>query len=351
MKAAPFLLIAAMFLIACGGRDIHTASSAVPVPGPRAMPADTGAPSRTEVVRALQALLNRRDPTFKFETINDVETVKDSLGRWWVSGAVVPLHSKRIYVAVAVKSHNNWKLVGWGTNIDTPEGVRNIRLPLGVAAQLFPETGNWAGYVVSGGHFTSITATWTQPRVVATGTGFNRIDLWVGLGGFNTLTLEQIGTSVDTLGNGSRGSLWSYGWYEAYPRPPVVSLRVRKAGGPVRLVIQPGDTIRAEVAYIRPHLLRFALTNESRGEFFSVSQELEASSFPSAEVIVEGLVQGKQRLLPAFSTVRFTACHVNGRPLATWHCTKAELQGTSGFFATCTSELDSGGSSFSVAHQ
>src|SRR5271157_4049630 len=50
---------------------------------------------------------------------------------------------------------------------------------------------NWAGYDDSTeGPFTTVTATWTQPRVRTTGETFTDAAFWVGLDGDNSDTVE-----------------------------------------------------------------------------------------------------------------------------------------------------------------
>ena len=54
---------------------------------------------------------------------------------------------------------------------------------------------NWSGYDDStDGPFTTVTATWVQPRVRTTGATFTDAAFWVGLDGDNSGTVEQIGT-------------------------------------------------------------------------------------------------------------------------------------------------------------
>jgi hypothetical protein len=93
------------------------------------------------------------------------------------------------------------------------------------------------------------------------------------------------------------------------------------------------------------------LFDSSRGEFFSALKTHVASTFTSAEFIIEGLVEHNQRLVSMFSPVRFEECRVNGRPLAEWRYEKVELLGSDRFFVTSTSPIGKSGASFSVARQ
>ncbi len=76
---------------------------------------------------------------------------------------------------------------------------------------------NWSGYDDStDGPFTTVTATWVQPRVRTTGATFSDAAFWVGLDGDNSDTVEQIGTE-----GYSEGVAGYDAWYEMYPLYPV----------------------------------------------------------------------------------------------------------------------------------
>src|SRR6266536_846942 len=82
------------------------------------------------------------------------------------------------------------------------------------AARSLVSSSNWAGYVASGGNgtFTSASASWTQPAGTCTG-GSRYAAFWVGLDGYTSGTVEQIGTEADCDGRTPR----YYAWYEIYP--------------------------------------------------------------------------------------------------------------------------------------
>ena len=110
---------------------------------------------------------------------------------------------------------------------------------------------NWAGYavgdtsVISGGAtpaadpltFTSVTATWVQPKATCTaGNSPSYSAFWVGLGGFSigAQALEQIGTESDCLAGGLPDY---FAWFELVPAPSTrINLRIR-----------PGDLITNSV--------------------------------------------------------------------------------------------------------
>ena len=109
---------------------------------------------------------------------------------------------------------------------------RRLPRPAG-AAGTTTTSSNWAGYDDStDGPFTSVTATWTQPRVRTTGATFTDAAFWVGLDGDNSDTVEQIGTE-----GYSEGVAGYDAWYEMYPLLPVT----------IDMPIHPGDVLTGTV--------------------------------------------------------------------------------------------------------
>src|SRR5207247_4296178 len=104
------------------------------------------------------------------------------------------------------------------------------------AAQAADVSSNWSGYAVTGAdattgaqtQFTTVTATWIQPRATCTNRAGTYSAFWVGLGGYSddSTALEQIGTSSDCSAAGIPVTSM---WYELVPAPAV----------PVRLKIFP----------------------------------------------------------------------------------------------------------------
>lgn len=56
-------------------------------------------------------------------------------------------------------------------------------------------TPQWAGYVVTGGHFTSASGAWTVPAVTCAPGETSWSVAWVGIDGFDSPTVEQDGTA------------------------------------------------------------------------------------------------------------------------------------------------------------
>ena len=117
---------------------------------------------------------------------------------------------------------------------------------------------NWSGYDDStDGPFTSVTATWVQPRVRTTGSTFTDAAFWVGLDGDNSDTVEQIGTE-----GYSEGVAGYDAWYEMYPAAPVT----------IGMSIHPGDLMTASVTQSGVATFTLALSDQTTGKSFQTVQ-------------------------------------------------------------------------------
>ena len=146
-------------------------------------------------------------------------------------------------------------------------------LPAGTVRAVSP---HWAGYVATGGSFTEVHATWTQPRVRCD-RPVSSASFWIGLGGAtgNATGLEQVGTSADCSAN----FLPSYSaWYELIPVP----------AAPVELpiTVSPGDALSAEVT-VREGAVTLAIRNLTTGEASSIESVVDDVDLSSAEWIAE----------------------------------------------------------------
>jgi hypothetical protein len=161
----------------------------------------------------------------------------------------------------------------------------------------------WSGSVV---HTTSTTvhARWTEPQVTCSAaTTFGAI--WVGIDGDGSQTVEQTGTQESC----SHGHVWADGWYEMYPKPAV--------GLPAGHIVEPGDQMRATVAYKGAGVFSLTLRNVSRG--WIATELLSAPDAPrvSAEVVIETPASQAPNL-NQFGIVTFTTVTVNHQNLSHW---------------------------------
>jgi Peptidase A4 family len=156
---------------------------------------------------------------------------------------------------------------------------------------------NWSGYAVTGGRYTTVSASWTEPTVACSGTAYS--SFWVGLDGDTSGTVEQTGTDADCSGSTPQ----YYAWYEMYPKFPV------DLGGTVK----PGDQLSASVTTNGSGSFTLTINDTTQGWKNSTSARLKSAKLASAEVIAEApSSSGGVLPLADFGTVSFTGATVNG---------------------------------------
>jgi hypothetical protein len=137
---------------------------------------------------------------------------------------------------------------------------------------------NWSGYAAetnlttpASNAVTQVSGSWTVPTVTGKTNGYSSV--WVGIDGYSSNSVEQIGTEQDTT---TSGATRYYAWWEMYPNP---SVRI------TTMTISPGDAISASVAY-DAGAFTLQMTDNTTGESFSTTQTATAQR-SSAEWIVE----------------------------------------------------------------
>jgi hypothetical protein len=187
---------------------------------------------------------------------------------------------------------------------------------------------NWGGYAATGSGFTSVAASWTEPRATCNSSN----DLyapWVGIDGYGTSTVEQTGVATDC----SSGSPVDQAWYEMYPANPVY---LSLSSYPV----SAGDAISASVTYAGSRRYTLKLTDSTRGWTYSTTKSLSAQR-ASAEVIIESPTGA----YPNFGTLNFNSATVNGTSLGSFGPVALDPS-SNGTTEARTGALGSGGTSF-----
>jgi peptidase A4-like protein len=191
---------------------------------------------------------------------------------------------------------------------------------------------NWSGYAATGSRFTSISASWTQPTAVCSGTSYS--SFWVGLDGDTSNTVEQTGSSADCS---SAGVPSYYAWYEMYPKYP--------AG--LSGTVKPGDSFAASVTTDGAGRFTLTIADSTEHWTFKTTQRLKSAALASAEVIAEA-PSSRSGVLPLtnFGTVNFSGSTANGASLSTFHPDRIDMASGSTVKAQ-TGSISSNGS-FSV---
>ena len=155
---------------------------------------------------------------------------------------------------------------------------------------------NWSGYADTQDTFNSVAANWTQPTVDCNHSGggaggiFNGLlggnpvgpgsaaaSFWVGLDGYSSNSVEQLGADSDC--NGTTPTY--YAWWEMFPNPS----QVLSSSYPVH----PGDQMTAWVASNGAGTdFYLALKDSTAGWYFSTNQTASPGfGRSSAEVVAE----------------------------------------------------------------
>jgi hypothetical protein len=161
---------------------------------------------------------------------------------------------------------------------------------------------NWSGYAVTtgAGAVSQVAGSWVVPPVSSNVSGYS--SAWVGIDGFNSSTVEQIGTDSDYV----NGQAHYYAWYEMYPAGSVN----------LSLAINPGDKISAYVKNTGPGQFVLSITDVTTGSpAFSTTQTSSQAQQSSAEWIQEA-PSSRRGILPLanFGTINFlgASATVNG---------------------------------------
>jgi Peptidase A4 family len=167
-------------------------------------------------------------------------------------------------------------------------------------------TGDYAGYVASGkaGAYKNVSSNWTEPKGTCAGSGDQYSAFYVGLDGWTSDSIEQIGSELDCIGKTPE----YYAWYDMYPADPVYF------SNPV----DPGDAISASVTYAGSNKFTLKISDATQGWSQSVSKSLAGAARSSAEVLVEApccTAGGGALPLADFGSVSFTGAMVNSAGL------------------------------------
>ncbi|MBS2539954.1 hypothetical protein KGQ20_45155 [Catenulispora sp. NF23] len=157
----------------------------------------------------------------------------------------------------------------------------------------------WGGYADTGTQFTSISGSWTVPTLDCSSTPDSSVSPWIGIDGFNSSTVEQIGFDQDCQG----GQAGYYPWVEMYPADSDYFTET----------VNAGDQITASVSVSGS---AWTLTESDTTQGWSKTfNETGDDQLSSAEAIVEDLGDGIQPVAP-FGSITFNNLTANGQPLS-----------------------------------
>jgi hypothetical protein len=154
---------------------------------------------------------------------------------------------------------------------------------------------NWSGYAVPAGTTTWVKGSWTVPQTTPTASATTYSSSWVGIDGYDTNTVEQLGTEDDSVNGTER----HYAWYEMYPRSAYLIKN---------FPVEAGDQITAEVKSLGRGSYQLSITNATKNKTFTTKQKSGSAKNGSAEWVVEAPWSGGVLPLADFGTVSFTGC-------------------------------------------
>ena len=209
---------------------------------------------------------------------------------------------------------------------------------------------NWCGYAVETDFgspqnyaVSSVVGQWTIPGLTASTSANTYSSIWIGMDGYSSGTVEQIGTEQDW----TSGSQQNYVWFEMYPK---------SAYEIVGFPIAPGEKFGAGVSFIGSTFV-LSVTNFTQGVYYRVPTHYTKSRNArrsSAEWIVEAPYSGGILPLAHFDTVNLAGCSatLNNHPGAisdsAWQHDSITMETSSGATKAQPSGLSSDGSGFSV---
>ena len=155
---------------------------------------------------------------------------------------------------------------------------------------------NWSGYAVtaSRGAVTDVKGSWNVPSVDCSSSSQNQYaSLWVGIDGYNSNTVEQIGTDSDCQGD----TPTYYAWYEFFPHfGYLIDLGAE---------IVAGDKMSAEVSSGAGGVFTVLLTDQTTGHSFNTTARMNNARRSSAEWILEAPWSGGVLPLANFGLADF----------------------------------------------
>jgi hypothetical protein len=201
---------------------------------------------------------------------------------------------------------------------------------------------NWSGYAATGTTFSDVKASWVQPAVSCSSYLQRYSSFWVGIDGYNSKSVEQIGADSDCTGR-NRPSY--YAWYEMYPAGSVQT----------SLSVQPGDALSAEVS-VKGSAYTLTIV-DSRSGAYTTTQTASGNANSSAEWITEApeicysfFCSNAQ--LANFGTTNFTGASATGSsatngPIGAFTNNEIVMETSYGTVRAQPSPLTAGGSAFS----
>ncbi|AUG81504.1 Acid proteinase, putative [Kitasatospora sp. MMS16-BH015] len=161
----------------------------------------------------------------------------------------------------------------------------------------------WGGYVTYGSTFKTVSGTWNIPALDCTNNK-GIASPWVGLDGWDSDTVEQIGIDFDC----STGKPQYNTWVEMYPQNSIYFSEP----------VQAGDSMTGTVTDNGSHRFTLTLSDPTKGWTKTYQKTLSSSTSVNAEAIMEPIGSGSVPTLAKFGPMQFTGVTVDGQPISSY---------------------------------
>jgi len=209
-------------------------------------------------------------------------------------------------------------------------------------------TPNWAGYVATSDTYTAASASWTVPTANCNFGTVSTSATWVGIDGWNTSTVEQIGTDSNCTFFGTEYHAWVQ-MYPSSPQPIQIPTLSSKD------VVYAGDYMKASVTSTGvPGWYTLSITDDTQGWTYATTQSNPTALGGTAECIEEQ-PSFLSIQLTSFGSVTFNQCRFTGSDgIATpiWDHPNQAVDMTNGSTPKASvSPLSDDGTTFTVTFQ
>jgi hypothetical protein len=215
----------------------------------------------------------------------------------------MPLHGRRLTLAAAAAAAPALLAAGLSaaapaTAVAAPAAFphynHNLRLDNAEHADQI-----WGGYADTGATYTSVKGSWTVPTLDCAATRTSAVSPWIGIDGWSSDTVEQIGFDQDC----TKGVAGYFPWVEMYPANSIYFTET----------VDAGDHITASVSVSGT---AFTLTESDTTQGWTKTYHKSGNDQRnSAEAILEDLGANIPPVAD-FGAVNFTDVTANGTPLA-----------------------------------
>lgn len=225
----------------------------------------------------------------------------------------IPKHYARIECKLKPMKRNSSKRIRSGSsrNLSKRPSIPNISTQTLMTRKNTTQefSRNWCGYVgvssssIKKNSVSAVYGSWVVPSLKYSKN--NRYSsIWVGIDGFTSKTVEQIGTGHDFI----NGKAYHYAWFAMYPRRGYYIYH---------FPVHPGDIISARVEYVGNDVFILSIINNTREVYTTIPTrhtKLANTQRSSANWIVDALYSTHILPLSHFTRIGFFDCSaiVNG---------------------------------------